>query len=148
MLEMTLTRNSTSKEGTFGLLESEALEMHTGELPWHNNTRYISCIPVGEYLTKPHRSYKHGKCFWLQGVPNRSEILIHAANYMGDISEGYKSQLAGCIALGMRFGLDAGENQQDMILDSMAAIKKLIEYTEFKPFWLKITNNTDVPMEI
>ena len=148
MIELEITRNDTGPEGTFGILEGEALKMYTGELPWHDNFRNISCIPAGWYLCKPHISPKHGKCFWLQGVPNRSEILIHAANYMGDTDEGYKSQLAGCIAIGMDFGLNVGANDQDMILKSQLAMKKLIEYTEFKPFGLIISNNTQIYMGI
>jgi len=146
--ELVLFRNDTGSEGTFGLLEGEALRMRAGELPWHDNRKMISCIPAQWYLCKPHISPKHGKCFWLQNVHGRDEILIHAANYMGDASEGYKTQLAGCIAIGMEFGPDAGANDQDMILKSQLAMQKLIEYTGFKPFGLTIVNNTQIYMGV
>lgn len=142
MIETILRRKETSSEGTFGLLESEALEMHTGELPWKNNQRSVSCIPVGRYLCKAHISPRHGKCFWLQDVPGRSEILIHAANWMGDTTLGFKSNLEGCIAVGMKFTRDVGEHDQDMIQQSRIAMDKLIEYTEFKDFYLTIVDET------
>jgi Family of unknown function (DUF5675) len=148
MIEMTLTRAQTSDEGTFGLLESEALEMHTGELPWKNNQRSVSCIPVGRYLCKAHRSPRHGQCFWLQDVPNRSEILIHSASWMGDTEKGFKSNLEGCIAIGMEFGKDIGPHDQDAILQSRVAMTKLIQYTEFQDFWLTIIDETGEGMKI
>jgi hypothetical protein len=148
MNTMTLTRKETGPEGTFGLLESEALQMHTGELHWEQNKISESCIPVGTYLCKPHISPRHGHCFWLQDVPGRTEILIHAANWMGDKDQGYKSQLEGCIAIGMKFVRDAGAQDQDMLQQSQIALAKLIEYTEFKPFMLDIRNETSVSMEV
>ena len=148
MIHMTLTRKETSAEGTFGLLESEALQMHTGELPWRDNARSISCIPPGEYLCVSHISPKHGHCFWLQDVPGRSEILIHAANWMGDKALGFKSNLEGCIAIGMKFARDVGVKDQDMLQQSQLALAKLIEYTDFKAFNLTIINATGQDMEI
>jgi hypothetical protein len=146
MLTMTSTRKETGDEGTFSLLESEALEMHIGELPWRNNERRISCIPSGIYLCKPHISPKFGKCFWLQDVPGRSEILIHVANWMGSKESGFKSDLLGCLAIGMKMVKDVGPNDQDMIQQSKIAMDKLIEYTEFKPFMLEIINHTGTEM--
>lgn len=143
MIRMILTRKESSHEGTFGVLESEALLMFTGELPWHDNKRSISCIPPGTYLCKPHISPRHGKCFWLQDVPGRSEILIHAANWMGDSALGFKSHLEGCIGIGMRFVKDAGPLDQDMIQQSKLALVKLIEYTDWKAFELEIRDCTD-----
>lgn len=145
---MILARKKTGPEGTFGILESEALLMQTGELPWYNNQRNISCIPVGRYLCKAHISPRHGKCFWLQDVLGRSEILIHAANWMGDVSKGFKSNLEGCIAPGMKLARDVGENDQDMIQQSRIAMDRLIEYTEFKDFYVTIIDETGIGMTI
>lgn len=64
----------------------------TLELPWKNNANNISCIPEGEYIAEVHNSPNFGKCLWLKEVEDRSEILIHPANYV--------HQLRGCIALG------------------------------------------------
>jgi len=146
MNTMTLTRESTSDEGTLGILRSEALEMSTGELPWRNNRVGLSCIPPGSYVCTPHVSPRHGKCFWLKDVPGRTEILIHAANYMGSTAAGYRTDLLGCIAVGMGRGEDA--KGQDMVLKSRIAMNKLIEYTENKPFMLEIINETGTEMEV
>lgn len=62
------------------------------ELPWKNNERRVSCIPTGSYKARKHRSPRFGNCLWIQDVPNRSEILIHAGNYHSDI--------LGCILIG------------------------------------------------
>jgi hypothetical protein len=67
-------------------------ECYTLELPWKDNQRRISCIPEGTYKAIKHRSPKFGESVWIQNVPNRSEILIHPANYV--------RQLLGCIAPG------------------------------------------------
>ena len=62
------------------------------ELPWKDNKRRVSCIPEGVYEAIIHDSPKFGRCVWIQNVPDRSEILIHAANYV--------RQLLGCQAAG------------------------------------------------
>jgi hypothetical protein len=67
-------------------------ECYTLELPWKDNERRISCIPSGTYKAVKHRSPKFGNSVWIKDVPNRSEILIHPANYV--------RQLLGCIAVG------------------------------------------------
>jgi len=67
-------------------------ECFTLELPWKDNQRRVSCIPEGTYKAIKHRSPKFGESVWIQNVPNRSEILIHPANYV--------RQLLGCIAPG------------------------------------------------
>lgn len=63
------------------------------ERPWLNNASQVSCIPAGTYIAKPDYSPKRGhEVYELQGVPQRSEIQIHIANFA--------YQLHGCIALG------------------------------------------------
>lgn len=66
----------------------------TLELPWKNNERRVSCIPVGIYKAKKHQSPKFGQSFWLQNVPGRSEVLVHPGNFT--------SQILGCILPGDR----------------------------------------------
>jgi hypothetical protein len=104
---------------TLGQIEVGGLTLYTLELPWKDNKTGISCIPVGTYKVKRHTSPKFGKCFWLQDVPNRSEILIHPANYT--------RQLRGCIAV----GLDHADIDKDGELDTVSsrnAMVKLLEY--------------------
>lgn len=114
-----LTRTYRGKDNTLGQLDVGELTVYTLELPWHDNKRRISCIPDGVYKVKKHYSPKFGRCFWLQDVPNRSEILIHPANYT--------RELLGCIAV----GLDHKDIDGDGELDtdkSRIAMDKVLEY--------------------
>ena len=71
-------------------------ECVTLELPWRRNMVRTSCIPTGRYAVELERSQALRADLWeLKGVPGRSEIKIHAANYV--------AQLRGCIAPGLRF---------------------------------------------
>jgi hypothetical protein len=56
------------------------------ELGWNDNHVGKSSIPNGVYQIIRHTEGR----IWVKEVPNRSEILIHTANYL--------SQLRGCIA--------------------------------------------------
>jgi len=76
----------------------------TLELPWRHNERRESCIPPGPpggpdggrgpkvYDVTRHVSQQYGQCFWVRSVPGRSEILIHAGNFLSDT--------LGCILVG------------------------------------------------
>jgi len=64
----------------------------TMELPWKNNLRRVSCIPVGTYTVVKRNSPKHGPHFHIINVPERDLILMHSANF--------SKQLLGCIAPG------------------------------------------------
>jgi hypothetical protein len=99
----------------------EGWQCYSGELPERSNRPGISCIPAGTYTALWQLSPTHGWCYHLQAVPNRSDIEIHSANWMGDESMGYKRQLRGCIALGLGFGELDG---QRAILSSRAAINE------------------------
>lgn len=87
------------------------------ELAWKDNKRRESCIPEGIYLAKKHISPKFGKCLWIQDVPDRSEILVHPANY--------SRQLLGCMALGMNFSDIDGDGLVD-VTESRKAVNKLL----------------------
>lgn len=63
------------------------------EPAWKDNEKGISAVPKGEYIIRFEYSPKFDRYLWeLKGVPGRSEIKIHVANY-------YR-QLEGCIAVG------------------------------------------------
>ena len=91
------------------------LQLYTLELPDLGNQKNISCIPEGEY--EVHRIYspKFGKCFHLQDVPGRSEILIHKGNYNKDTH--------GCILVGMDRADINGDGVTDVIESSLAMDK-------------------------
>lgn len=122
MKKATLTRDLSTDEGTFGLLETDSGDVfHTGELPWRNNDHGTSCIPAGTYICRWINSPKHGMCYQVTGVHGRDMIEIHSANWMGDKSKGFKSQLLGCIALGKSVGRLEG---QAAVLASKVAVEE------------------------
>ena len=90
-MELELNREYLPK-GTNGelLLNGDKL-CSTIELPWKNNQRQVSCIPEGRYELKKRYTPRFGKHFILLNVPNRSYILLHAAN------DALK-EIKGCIA--------------------------------------------------
>ena len=138
MITLELRRVESNDQGTFGQLFGLAKLAFTGELPWRENQRSISCIPEGTYQViwswSPHfkrRTYR------LLNVPGRDGVLIHSANLMGDTSLGYRAQLNGCIALGERLGWLDG---QKAILVSRPAIRFLEDSLQQQPFMLEVRN--------
>ena len=88
----------------------------TLELPYINNQKSISSIPIGVYkarLRLPResatRNYLH---ILIEDVPNRSYILIHRGNKPEDSR--------GCILVGMK-------NEQDFVSNSRLAMDLLIK---------------------
>ena len=75
---------------------------HSIELPDRNNERNYSRIPAGKYRCVWHRSPRFGWVYLVTDVQGRSHILTHSANWAGDSRKGYRCDLNGCIALGMR----------------------------------------------
>lgn len=87
------------------------------ELPYLNNRRRVSCIPLGKYIAKKHISPKFGECLWLQDVECRSEILVHAGNF--------HTQILGCILIGLDFSDINNDGYLD-VTSSRAAMRKLM----------------------
>lgn len=116
-----LIRFSEEKQtlGNLQLFENEqrVFECKTMELPWLNNQRRISCIPVGEYKVKKHVSPMFGNCFYVENVPDRSEILIHKGNYNSDT--------LGCILPGAAFA-DINKDGLKDVTSSVATMKQLL----------------------
>jgi len=125
MSRLTLFRQSDNRVQTIGEFEARTEVIYSLELPWMDNQRKVSCIPAGVYKMIEHVSPKFGPCYWIQGVPNRSEILIHPANHV--------RQLLGCIAPGLGRSDFDGDGQIDVI-NSRAAMEKLLEmnFTEIE----------------
>lgn len=98
-MNVVLQRTKQNSTQTLGVLTCyvepniPVFQCKTLELPWKENQRNVSCIPAGTYPMKYENSPRFGRMLWeLYDTPNRSEIKIHAANYV--------EQLNGCIALG------------------------------------------------
>ncbi len=107
----------------------------TGELPWRDNLPNESCIPAGTYSCTWRESVRHGFCYHVEGVPGRSSVEIHSANFMGDSSKGLKCELLGCIAPGMQGGYMAG---QKAVILSREALSKLENDLHWEDFELTI----------
>jgi len=74
---------------------------YTIERPWKNNRPNVSCIPEGKYTCQPFSGTRFQDVVQVMNVPDRSYILIHAANFPQDVE--------GCIGVGSSFVSDALE---------------------------------------
>jgi hypothetical protein len=131
-----LTRSPSTDQGTFGTFTlDDGTVFHSLELPWRSNMNSVSCIPAGTYICKWIISPKHGGCYQVMDVPGRDMIEIHSANFGGDASKGYITQLLGCIALGMTVGV---LNGQLAVLNSKGAIAAFEKKQDEQDFQLTI----------
>lgn len=127
--------------GTFGLLQSECFSCFMSELPWRNNEKTKSCIPTGLYEVRWHRSPKFGYVYKVFAVPNRSEILFHSGNYVGDVLFGYKSNSYGCLLPARKLGF-LGSQRAGLM--SSVATKDLFAHFNKEPFLLEIKNKEGI----
>jgi len=134
-MELLIERYPHSKKETIGsgfVLDNDFIkyEFLTLELPWKDNQRRVSCIPIGEYTVVKRWSKKFGNHFHVLDVPNRDYILIHKGNYHTDI--------LGCILPGDDLDDINDDNEVDVI-NSTKTLNKLIKLlpSEFK---LRIVN--------
>ncbi|WP_396586450.1 DUF5675 family protein [Bermanella sp. R86510] len=136
MKRVVLVRDRGNDQGTVGSVYVGFKRLcFSIELPDRDNAPNYSRIPAGTYKCVWHKSPKFGWCYLIKGVPGRSFILIHPANWAGDSKQGYRCDLLGCIALGMRQGRLAG---QKAVLASRMAVKKFNRMMGQKPFMLTI----------
>lgn len=115
MQRITLKRAFEVDGATLGVLAAPGIELLTLELPWRNNEKLRSCIPLGKYLIQRHRSPNFGECFEVIGVPNRDDILFHAGNVPSDTH--------GCILLGLQYGR---LNNKPAVLSSRKAVARFM----------------------
>jgi len=111
-----LTREiMNSKQGTLGALDgTDGFSIKTGELPWKNNRRNVSCIPLGIY-----------DCVWnadkkkydVLGVPNRTGIQIEIGNRVSDI--------LGCILTGKQYHPAPHPVTDWLVMNSKIAFEEL-----------------------
>ena len=103
------------------LLEGD-YECHGISRPWKSNKRNVSCIPEGVYNLELVDSPRFGKgSIAIVNVPDRSYILIHAANLA--------RELRGCEAPGTRWGSLEGV---PAVLNSRAALSRLKRHLNWK----------------
>jgi len=125
--KVTLTRLSTSKAGTHGVLSVNGQVMFvTLERPWVDNRPNVSCIPAGRYNVRMRYSPRFKrKLYEIEGVEGRSDILIHPGNTVEDTS--------GCILLGEK-------REGTSVLNSRRAVESLHKQLGGKPFVLEVRN--------
>tara|TARA_R110002020_G_scaffold63770_8_gene169861 strand:- start:997 stop:1401 length:405 start_codon:yes stop_codon:yes gene_type:complete len=107
----------------------KVFECKTCELPWKANLRNISCIPRGKYHVSHRESVKYGNHLHIEGVENRSFILIHVANF--------EEQLRGCVAVGKAYADIDGDGDLD-ITSSRVTLKKLLDIVPIEGIELEI----------
>jgi hypothetical protein len=140
-MKVTLQRGQSTDQGTFGVMTFGNDVVHTVELPWKDNQRQASCIPVGTYKCAIVKSPKFGRVYGVSNVPGRANVLIHSANFGGDVSKGWDTQLHGCIAPCLRVGKmrNSKGEMQSAGLVSRPALSRLMEWADGQTFELEIT---------
>lgn len=135
-----LVREPSTDSGTFGKITIDGMDFtcHSLELPWKDNKRSISCVPVGTYNVTHDPSPRFKKNLYrLHNVPGRAGILFHAGNYGGDKAKGMKSEIEGCILLGEG---RAVWGKQEVVTTSGKTIKAFEDILGRKPFTLIISD--------
>ncbi len=124
----TLTRFETGDEGTFGkVVTDNGFQVYSLEKPWADNKTDESCIPAGVYECAVVESPKFGKVYGLKKVKDRTDILIHPANW--------QRQLLGCLAFGRAIGDVAGLKG---VMSSRDAVAGFMADMDSEPFMLTI----------
>lgn len=143
MKQVFITRQPSTNQGTFGTLTTDQSEdvFASGELPWKNDASMVSCIPVGIYTCSLTPNQRMMDLFGLTmfqilDVPGRTDCFIHPGNYCGDVSLGWKSDVEGCIILGLSQGYLM--NQQQAVISSRPAIKEFMALMGTDDFQLTI----------
>ncbi len=99
----------------------------TLELPDLNNQKRISCIPKGEYWVSKRTTDSLKDHFYIENVPNRSWILIHAGNKY--------TEILGCILVGDQFA----DIDKDGVRDVINSRKTLAKLNEILPKRFKLS---------
>jgi len=134
-MKLLISRYSFSDKQTIGngyVLDDNGIiiyEFNTLELPFKDNKRNISCIPIGDYLVKKRYSKKFKTHFHIQDVPNRKWILIHRGNF--------HTQIRGCCIVGNDLNYINDDNYID-VANSSKTMLKLLKILP-KEFELQVT---------
>jgi hypothetical protein len=100
------------------------------ELPWMENRRNVSCIPAGIYEAIATRRASSGAyALLIRGVINRSQIMVHTANYARD--------LQGCLAPGREFK----DIDRDGIMDVTNSRNVMFDIEQIIPIGTVFTYN-------
>lgn len=117
-------------QATRGMLFVQDKVFHMLERPWLNNQSNISCIPPGEYVAKfleRSTSGRYRNVYWLQDVPGRGGILIHAGNII--------DHTKGCLLIGSKTGMIGN---QLAVLNSKSALAQFVSMMQPRDFRIHI----------
>ena len=123
-MKAVITREKHSDKQTLGTLilrddEGNKLFMcKTLELPWNENKKNESCIPLGNYKVSTRQSAKYNKHYHIEDVSGRSLILIHIGNYY--------TQTRGCVLVGKAIADIDGDSYKD-VTNSKDTLQKLLK---------------------
>lgn len=126
-----LKRLTETQGACLGRLDGLSQTIWTLEDAWNNNKKGNSCVPKGTYSCIPHgwhnEPVKKKQVWELLNVPQRTSILMHIGNKIGDTD--------GCVLCG--FGLTIGFDSV-MITRSTDAINLMRREIGDNPFTLVI----------
>ena len=116
-INLLILRDTFTEKSTIGrLFLNGELLCDTLELPYRDNQKSISCIPVGEYKARLRtaresatRNYLH---LLIEDVKDRSYILVHIGNFPADTK--------GCVLVGVGA-------EQDRVNNSRLAMELLVK---------------------
>jgi hypothetical protein len=141
MKTVRIVRGESTDEGTFGVMTFGPNAVFTSELPWLDNLPHRSCIPTGSYPCHVVNSPHFGKAYGVFDTPDRSSVLIHPANFAGNVGRGWQTELEGCIAPSLKRGALRNKfgHLQRAGLVSRPAVTKLMSWAAGEPFTLEIS---------
>lgn len=93
------------------VFEFKTLELPIFIVPLKANSPRTNCIPKGTYDCAKIYSPTKGKCFSIENVMGRSNVLIHSGNY----ATGRKVDTEGCILVGSSFSDINADGEIDVI---------------------------------
>ncbi len=101
----TLLRRASTEFGTPGeLMLDNGWKCSTLELPWHGNSKGISCIKAGGYVGRlyfsPHLAHN---VIRFDDQSGRGDVECHNGNFAGDAALGHFTQVHGCILPGTAY---------------------------------------------
>lgn len=82
-MKATLLRIFDDGKQTLGEFQVGEFTCFSLELPWRENKKQVSCIPIGTYPVRKFNSPKFGMCYAVDNVPDRSQVRIHAGTNFG-----------------------------------------------------------------
>lgn len=141
-MKLKISQGQSTDQGSFGMMTLGDQSWPCLELPYRNNQNGLSRILPGNYTAKLAWSENFGRYLYhLNDTNGRHAIEVHAANFAGDVTLGWKSQLHGCCAPGKSMGqLDRGDGvMQNAILQSRLALDEFMAAADGEDLSVEVT---------